>query len=149
MKKILVFLLSVVFVLASCSKDETYADIPKNGQYIYENKNLLVAVYVHESIAGITIFENGKWIYQDLRGSVHGSWPTYRYEYGGYRYVIYMAKLVLDCQYAENTAFVATVSDNQTEINLPTIMQFRFDKRILDINGDGILDVMQPDLFSR
>lgn len=133
-----------VFVLTSCSKDETCADIPKNGQYIYENKNLLVAVYVHESIAGITIFENGKWVYQDLRGSVHGSWPTYRYECrDNYK------ELVLDCQYAENTAFVATVSDNQTEINLPTIMQFRFDKKILDINGDGILDVMQPGLFSR
>lgn len=145
MRRLALFALLAVFVLASCSKDETYADIPKNGQYIYENKNLLVAVYVHESIAGITIFENGKWVYQDLRGSVHGSWPTCRYEYGG----SYKAKLVLDCQYAENTAFVATVSDNQTEVNLPTIMQFRFDKRILDINGDGILDVMQPDLFSR
>lgn len=142
MKRIALLILAAV-ALCSCSKDET-KDIttPVNGQYLYENENLTVAVRVDNTETGITIYENGSYVYQSLHRSVYGSWPTYRYEYG-YSY----SELVLDCQYAENTAFVATVSDNQTEVSLPATMQFKLDNRTLDANGDGILDETQPDLF--
>ena len=134
--------LTLLLLAAGCSKDETDTATPVNGQYIYENENLTVAVRIDNTETGITIYENGSYVYQSLHRSVYGSWPTYRYEYG-YSY----SELVLDCQYAENTAFVATVSNNQTEVSLPATMQFKLDNRTLDANGDGILDEMQPDLF--
>lgn len=141
MKKIALLILAV-FSLCSCSKDETDTAVPADGQYIYESENLTVAVRVDNTETGITIYENGSYVYQSLHRSIYGSWPTYRYEYG-YNY----SELVLDCQYAENTAFVATVSDNHTEVNLPATMQFTLDNRTLDANGDGILDETPPDLF--
>lgn len=141
MKKVVLLILAAV-ALCSCSKNETDTAVPVSGQYIYESENLTAAVRVDNTETGITIYENGSYVYQSLHRSVYGSWPTYRYEYG-YNY----SELVLDCQYAENTAFVATVSDNQTEVSLPATMQFKLDNRTLDANGDGILDEMQPDLF--
>lgn len=141
MKKITLLILAAV-ALCACSKDETDTAVPADGQYIYESENLTVAIRVDNTETGITIYENCSYVYQSLHRSIYGSWPTYRYEYG-YNY----SKLVLDCQYVENTVFVATVSDNHTEVNLPATMQFILDNRTLDANGDGILDETQPDLF--
>lgn len=142
MKKIAMCILSVL-ALCSCSKDDTeITTAPLNGQYIYESGNLTVAVDVDDTETGITIFENGSYVYQSLHIPVSGSWPTYRYEYF-YNY----RGVVLNCQYYTNTAFTATVSDNSTNVNLPDTMQFKLDNRTLDANGDGILDETQPDIF--
>lgn len=134
MKKIALYILSVV-ALCSCSKDDTAIDtMPANGQYIYENGNITVAISVDNSETGITVFENGSYVYQSLYRSVSGSWPTYRYEYGSY------GELIINCHYTDNDTFTATVGNNQTDADLPTSMLFKLDSRVLDANGDGILD---------
>lgn len=134
MKKIALYILAVV-ALCSCSKDDTAIDtMPANGQYIYENENIIVAVSVDNSETGITVFENGSNVYQSLHRTVSGSWPTYRYEYGSY------GELILNCHYTDNDTFTATVGNNQTDADLPTSMLFKLDSRVLDANGDGILD---------
>ena len=130
MKKIALFIWAVI-ALCSCSRDDTDINAPADGQYIYENGNLTVAINVDNTDTGITIFENGSYVYQSLYLPVSGSWPVYRYDY---------VDLVLDCQYVDNTTFSATVSNNQTEISLPATMLFKLDNRVLDINGDGVLD---------
>lgn len=141
MKKIALFILALV-VLCSCSKDDTPTDtMPANGQYIYENENITVAISVDNSKTDITVFENGSYVYQSLHQSVSGSWPTYKYEYGSY------GELALNCRYTDSDAFTATVSKNQTDADLPNTMLFKFDNRVLDANGDGILDEKQPDLL--
>lgn len=140
MKKIALYILSVV-ALCSCSKDDTAIDtMPANGQYIYENGNITVAISVDNSETGITVFENGSYVYQSLYRSVSGSWPTYRYEYGSY------GELILNCHYTDNDTFTATVGNNQTDADLPTTMLFKLDSRMLDANGDGILDEMQSEI---
>lgn len=147
MKKTILFILIIAF-LCSCSKNDVIA--PVNGQYLYENENLTVAVRIDNEETGITIFENGGYVYQSLYRSVYGAWPAYRYEYEGDVYRNYQIKdydvpLVLICKYIENTVFEAAVSDNQTDVILPDTMQFVLDNRTLDVNGDGVLDSYQPE----
>lgn len=144
MKKVVAFILALV-ALCSCSKDDAeITSSPTNGQYIYESGNLTVAIRVDNAETGITIFENGSYVYQSLHQSVSGSWPTYRYEYE-YSYT----DLALSCRYSDSDAFTATVNTNQIDVSLPATMQFKLDNRTLDTNGDGILDEMQSEISGK
>lgn len=116
---------------------------PKVGQYLYADGTITASVYIgKDNAVGITVFENGKYVYQDVRnGRISGQWPAYKYvfTYG----FANNGNLVLSAQFSDSRAFTALVEANDNKLNLPYSMQFHRDDAVLDINGDGILDSMQ------
>ncbi len=88
MKKIALLILAV-FSLCSCSKDETDTAVPADGQYIYESENLTVAVRVDNTETGITIYENGSYVYQSLHRSWGGDTRKFHTQFGvGIKFII-------------------------------------------------------------
>lgn len=146
MKRIL-FALLITMIFVSCQKDSENVSQPKTGQYLYTDNTYTVAVGVYENkkSCSITVFENGKYVWQDVRSdkNLSGDWPTYIFAYSSY--YLQSGEIVLNCTYNSNSEFLATVQENTTEINLPASMTFKYDNRVLDKNGDGILDELQPE----
>lgn len=123
MKKALLLLLTAVAVL-SCGKSGS----SKVGQYIYTDAAFTISLELFEgSDTGITVFQNGKYVYQDLAGKVNGS--EYRYD-----------ALKLTCTFDSDDAITARISEDRTGLNLPSSMVFSRSDRVLDVNGDGLLD---------
>lgn len=150
MKKIL-FALLTIFIFASCQKDSENVSQPKTGQYLYTDNTYTIAVGVYENkkYCSITIFENGKYVWQDVRSdkNLSGDWPTYIFAYSSYN--LQSGEIVFNCTYNNNSEFSAAVQENTTEINLPASMVFKYDNKVLDRNGDGILDELQPEYFNK
>ena len=75
----LVYGLLLALCLSSCSND--VADAPRAGQYLYADETITAAVTVSDEYpASITIYEAGKYVYQNLcNGNVVGTWPNYKY----------------------------------------------------------------------
>lgn len=68
MKKALLLLLATVAVL-SCGKSGS----SKVGEYIYEDAVFTIGLGIFEGAStGITVFQNGKYVYQDLGGRFNG-----------------------------------------------------------------------------
>lgn len=139
MKRIVTLLAALAF-LAACDKDDsgqlTGAITPKAGQYVYTDKTITAAVDLDgSSTVGITIFENGRYVYQCLNGLVSVSAGTaQQYDFDG---------LVLICGFTTATDFTATVDNNVTGVALPGSMRFGYSTAVLDANGDGVLDSWQ------
>lgn len=131
-------ILAAVAALVGCSGADLPLEgeniSPKPGQYVATSGSFTAALVVGD-VVGLTIWDDGSYIYQDLRGRAEkGGWPTYVYEFD---------KLILDCTYTSLTAFTANVEANGTPIQLPSGLRFSYDSRVLDANGDGILDSAQ------
>lgn len=142
--KRLAFSLLVALCLCACSKDSGLETSPKAGQYIYADGTITAAVNVGKyNTVGITIFENGSYVYQDLNGSVQDAQPGYRYSFSGAGFIHNSGKLVIMCEYSNSKEFTAVVETNETAVTLPASMPFRYDNTVLDINGDGVLDSTQ------
>ena len=123
MKKALLLLLAAVVVL-SCGKSGS----SKVGHYIYEDAVFTISLGIFEgNDTGITVFQNGKYVYQDLAGKVSGG--EYRYD-----------ALKLTCAFDSGDAITARISEDRTGLNLPSSMVFSRSDRVLDVNGDGLLD---------
>lgn len=140
MKKIAVLLLSVISLLG-CSKDNdtlaTDGVTSKNGQYVYADKTITAAVYLDgSSTVGITIFENGRYIYQCKAGLVSLS-------SGDTMEMVFANDIVFVCSFASERLFSAYVNTNRSGVELPQIMRFSYDSSVLDKNGDGLLDSEQ------
>lgn len=139
MKRLVINSLLALLCLSCCSEnlqlDTAEDSTPKAGQYIFADGAITVSVDIGKySTVGITVFENGKYVYQDLNGSVSEMLPYYLYIFSG---------LVLRCNFSSSSEFSALVEANDNKLNLPASMPFRFDNTVLDINGDGILDSTQ------
>lgn len=137
MKRLVINSLLALLCLFGCSdsmQERAEDTKPKAGQYLCVDGTITAAVHIDGSEAGITVFENGKYVYQDLGGSVSDMQPYYLYKFSG---------LVLRCSYSSSLEFSALVEANENKLNLPYSMQFRYDNTVLDINGDGILDSTQ------
>lgn len=143
MKKI-IFLLTALFALVSCSNDEAESDAKaKDGQYISRNGATVVCVHINGAkCSAITIFSDNKVCFQAI-GCVatSGEYPNYTFTYDEW---------ALKSTFSKN-AFNATTSGSLTAncnnatgtIALPQSMSFTYDTTILDKNGDGILDSVQ------
>lgn len=147
MKKLLLNSLLVLLCLSGCSDNvlETTKDtVPETGQYLYMDGTITASVHIgKDSAVSITVFENGKYVYQDVRnGRMSGRWPTYEYIFTSYGFTN-NRNLVLLARFSDSRTFTAQVEANDNKLNLPYPMQFRRDDTILDINGDGILDSTQ------
>lgn len=145
MRKI-IYALFVILILASCDKEK--AHVPDEGQYVYSDENYTVAIYVYpdDDDCGITIFENGSYVWQDVYSfnNISGSWPEYEFKFSkDYK------KLTLECSYSNESTFTAMAIENSTGVKIPVSMLFKRDKRMLDKNKDGILDERQPELFGK
>lgn len=140
----LVYGLLLALCLSSCSND--VADAPRAGQYLYADETITAAVTVSDEYpASITIYEAGKYVYQNLRnGNVVGTWPNYNYTFAAYdTFTGAVGLLVLSVQFSTSTTFTAVVGANESGVMLPASMVFKRDYSVLDINGDGILDSWQ------
>lgn len=133
MNKIL-YCLFALLLLAGCSKDEDAPVMPKQGQYVAEAANITAAVSIGTQVT-ITVYTDRRYTYQDTRTGGHpsGSWPDYIYAFADNDSG---AELILRCSFADPQNFTAT----STSGILPATLHFRHDNRVLDANGDGILD---------
>lgn len=122
-------LVSLLFVSCSDNQDPQ----PKAGQYIYETNTVTASISIRESVA-ITVFENGRYIFQDLYGRASGSYPDMQLAF---------RDLDLACSFSSPEMFTATVLSNDALVPLAGACTFRYDSKVLDINGDGVLDSWQ------
>lgn len=133
MKKVIYGLFALA-ILTACSKDEDAPSVPKQGQYVAEYGNITAAVTIDSRVT-LTVYTDKRYTYQDTRtgGRQSGSWPVYTYTFSDNASG---AEVVLRCTYSDPQNFTATSAGGV----LPSTLQFRYDSRVLDANGDGVLD---------
>lgn len=136
-----VIMLAALLSLSACSKDSDTPDTADNalraGQYVYADKTITAAVdWDGSSTAGITLYENGRYVYQCKAGYV-------RHNSGAVFEILCGNDMVLICSVSNNVSFSAHVDNNVTRVQLPKTMPFRLDASVLDANGDGVLDSWQ------
>lgn len=135
MNKILYCVLGLL-LLAGCSKDEDAPamPMPKQGQYVAEYGNVTAAVSIGTQVT-ITVYTDRRYTYQDTRTGGHpsGSWPDYTYAFADNGSG---AELIMHCSFTDPQNFTAA----STSGILPATLHFRHDSRVLDANGDGVLD---------
>ena len=145
----LLFTVAALVCFISCSSDSDTSQSPL-GQYIYQNDTLTMAVEFNDkSIAVVHVFIRNSIEYQDLyEASYTGDFPNYVLRSKGGD-----EPLIMNCTFSSSNSFSGVVTQNGLEhvywlykyrhILLPQTMLFRKDSRILDKNGDGILDWTQ------
>lgn len=134
-------MLAALLSLSACSKDNDTPDTADNalriGQYVYADKTITAAVYWDgSSTAGLTLYENGRYVYQCKAGHVS-------YNAGSVFEIVYGNDIMFICSVNNNASFGAYVDNNATGVQVPKNMPFRLDASILDANGDGVLDSWQ------
>ena len=136
MKKLFIAALASL-LLCSCtdSQDPLTGDQikPKAGQYIYEKDNVIAAVTISET-AGVTVFKDGRYVFQELNGHATGSYPGVQYDFGD---------LVLVCTFSSSEAFTAIATTVADRVPLTGACAFHYNNSVLDANGDGVLDSWQ------
>ena len=148
MKKITFLLVAIMATMfCACSSDNDNA--PENSQFIYADNSILISI-TRGPTFGITIFKNGECAYQNLYNvTVSGEYPIYTYIY---KDSWSNTHLKFTGSYSSPSTFTAIVElceiigqhisphyKGQT-ITLPSTMVFKADNRVLDVNGDGLLD---------
>ena len=134
-------MLAALLSLSACSKDSDTPDTADNalraGQYVYADKTITAAVdWDGSSTAGLTLYENGRYVYQCKAGHVS-------YNAGSVFEIVYGNDIVFICSVSNNVSFSAYVDNNVTRVQLPKTVPFRLDASVLDANGDGVLDSWQ------
>lgn len=136
MKKLFIAVLASL-LLCSCtdSQDPLTGDQikPKAGQYIYEKDNVTAAVTISETV-GVTVFKDGRYVFQELNGHATGSYPGVQYDFGD---------LVLVCTFSSSEAFTAIATTVADRVPLTGACAFHYNNKVLDANGDGVLDSWQ------
>lgn len=136
MKKLFIAALASL-LLCSCtdSQDPLTGDQikPKAGQYIYEKHNVTAAVTINETV-GVTVFKDGRYVFQELNGHATGSYPGVQYDFGD---------LVLVCTFSSSEAFTAIATTVADRVPLTGACAFHYNNKVLDVNGDGVLDSWQ------
>lgn len=136
MKKLFIAALASL-LLCSCtdSQDPLTGDQikPKAGQYIYEKDNVTAAVTISETV-GVTVFKDGRYVFQELNGHATGSYPGVQYDFGD---------LVLVCTFISSEAFTAIATTVADRVPLTGACAFHYNNKVLDANGDGVLDSWQ------
>lgn len=136
MKKLFIAALASL-LLCSCtdSQDPLTGDQikPKAGQYIYEKDNVTAAVTINETV-GVTVFKDGRYVFQELNGHATGSYPGVQYDFGD---------LVLVCTFSSSEAFTAIATTVADRVPLTGACAFHYNNKVLDANGDGVLDSWQ------
>lgn len=136
MKKLFIAALAFL-LLCSCtdSQDPLTGDQikPKAGQYIYEKDNVTAAVTINETV-GVTVFKDGRYVFQELNGHATGSYPGVQYDFGD---------LVLVCTFSSSEAFTAIATTVADRVPLTGACAFHYNNKVLDVNGDGVLDSWQ------
>ena len=136
MKKLFIAALAPL-LLYSCtdSQDPLTGDQlqPKAGQYIYEKNNVTAAVTIGDAV-GVTVFKDGRYVFQELNARVTGSFPGAQYDFGD---------LVLVCTFSSSEAFTAIATTVADRVPLTGACAFHYNNKVLDVNGDGVLDSWQ------
>ena len=136
MKKLFIAALASL-LLCSCtdSQDPLTGDQfkPKAGQYIYEKDNVTASVTISETV-GVTVFKDGRYVFQELNGHATGSYPGVQYDFGD---------LVLVCTFSSSEAFTAIATTVSDRVPLTGACAFHYNNKVLDVNGDGVLDSWQ------
>lgn len=150
MKKILLTIVAI-FALASCSKDEKEIT-PVSGQYIAKAGDLVAVVVLKDGTCTyFAPFMHGKVVSSWTNITTSGSYPNYTYR---------VSELDIIAKFENATTFSAILDGVlSTSANLGGLqdgvhivfggsasIKFELDNRVLDANGDGILDEIQPDI---
>ena len=142
MKKVIFFAL-ICLASFSCKKESF-----QPGQYVAREGQYVVSIRTDNRWIGIfDKTQKGNLVYWSSSGnSLSGDYPDFIYIFDNTvspHWIKPTGKIVMDCHYDDFKHFTATVKEQLTELNLPTILRFTKDDRPLDTNGDGILDEMQ------
>lgn len=151
MKKVVILMIATIaLVLCSCSDNDENTNAPKKSQFIYADDSLVISINGNRNF-GITIFKNGEGVYQNIHQvKISGEYPKYTYTYTEDYYED--IQLQLTCSYSNPSNFTATVTINNIiaenispsykgqTIILPKTMAFYEDNKVLDTNGDFLLD---------
>lgn len=113
--------------LMACTQKEDGPSVD-GKQFVYSDAVWTVSVYMGGEL---TVFKDGRYVFQDLGMRVTGSYPAIS---------LRGAEVSLDCTFSSPDAFQGEVSENIGHLDLPSRMAFRKDSRVLDSNGDGLLD---------
>lgn len=122
--------------MCACSKDDETPTAPADGQYIADTPNLVAAIYIKDGrCTYFAPFIQGAVVssWRDL--STSGSYPDYVYSGGD---------VTITAKFETKTAFSATL-DGRVSTDAPITFR-RDNNRVLDVNGDGILDSAQPEI---
>lgn len=146
MKKVLFTITLLCLAFLGCTSDKEESPF---GQYLFQNDTLTVAVSLEtDGVAYMHIFTNNSIEFQDLSSVSRytGEYPNYTMTIAGDN----KPTLILSCAFTSYDAFTATVIESHLDdvfwlyrerhIYLPQTMLFKRDKRVLDANGDGVLD---------
>lgn len=142
MKRI-VFFIALCISLVSCDSNDDNDALPVDGQYIAETNSMLFSMQlVGGECTGLTIFNSGEYFSQTRDVSTSGGYPKYKYTAGS---------LTFQAKFSDVDKFNASISggasseDGRTHwvIDGPATFLFSLDNRVLDANGDGILDTVQ------
>lgn len=149
MKKIISSLFAALVLCASCSKDEN-SIVPADGQYIADAGDLVaVIVLKNGNCTYFAPFVDGEVFSSWTNVSTSGDYPKYTYKVSG---------LNITSTFSGVTAFSAVLDGvlvkGQDGVNIgstrlsfdSSVVQFKLDSRVLDENGDGILDEKQQEI---
>jgi len=149
MKKIISSLFAALVLCASCSKDENNI-VPADGQYIADAGDLVAVV----------VLENGNCTYfaPFVDGEVFSNWTNVNTSGDYPKYTYKVSGLNIASTFSNPTAFSAVLDGvlvkGQNGVSMGSaqlvfggsVVQFKLDSRVLDKNGDGILDEKQQDI---
>lgn len=149
--KYLALMLVALLGMMACSSDDEGSNSPE-GQYVFRNDTLLVAIHFSNGKAyKFDAFVKGGSVAQFYFKEVSGEYPKQTAEYS-----VYMGdELKLDLDFSSVDLFSASVRScnlsradwawyyEHRKVGLPQRMNFKKDEKVLDMNGDGILDETQ------
>lgn len=142
---------AVIFVLASCSKDEKEI-IPVNGQYIANAGDLTAAVILKDgNCTYFALFMRGEVVSSWTDITTSGSYPNYTYRVSELNIIAKFENattfsVILDGVLSTGANFGGLQNGMQVAFEGSIPIKFELDNRVLDANGDGILDERQPDI---
>ena len=138
MKKIFISALAPLLLYSCTDSQDLLDDKPKTGQYIYEKDNVTAAVTISDAV-GVTVFKDGRYVFQELNAHVTGSYPVMQYDFGS---------LVLVCTFSSSESFTAIATTVEDRVPLTGACAFHYSNKVLDVNGDGVLDSWHGSKFS-
>ncbi len=149
MQKLITAIILAISII-SCSQDEEAAMSAKDGQYLFQNDTCTVNINLESGkMVHIWIFKNNKFVLQQLYQngiSTQGEYPNYIYEVSPIDGD--PNKAIIRASFSSPTTFEATVEGSfgcsSKNIAVPLHMTFGRSDKVLDENGDGILDEAQP-----
>ncbi len=141
MKKILLYV-AICFGFASCDSNDNNGTLPVDGQYVAQTGDMLFSMQLYKGkCLCFTMFDSGYYFAQSFSVSTSGDYPEYEYTAKGL--TIRVKFTDVDIFNAKLSGGASSVDGTHWVIAGSFTVTFRLDDRVLDANGDGVLDSWQ------